>query len=58
MTYIIYCMDSKNEPVFYGFAGISDLKTSVFMNLLFRNLKENMNLNYIQESDDEEDEHV
>ncbi len=56
--YYLYCMDSKNDPVFYGFAGIPDLKTSVFMNLLFRNLKENMNLDHIQESDDEEDEHV
>lgn len=56
--YYLYCMNSTNEPVFYGFAGIPDIKTSVLMNLLFRNLKENINLDYIQESDDEDNEHT
>jgi len=55
--YHLYCMNPNHEAVFYGLAGIPDMKTSVLMNLLFRNLKENMNLDYIQESDDEDDVH-
>jgi hypothetical protein len=36
-------------------AFIPDYKTSVFMNGLFRNIKENINLDAIEESDDEDD---
>ena len=34
---------------------IPDYKTSIFMNKLFRNIKENENLDLLEESDDEED---
>jgi hypothetical protein len=37
-------------------ACIPDYKTSVFMNSLFRNIKENSNLDLLEESDDEEEE--
>jgi len=36
-------------------AHIPDYKTSVFMNKLFRNIKENRNLDALEESDDEEE---
>jgi hypothetical protein len=37
------------------FAYIPNYKTSVFMNSLFRNIKENINIDAIEDSDDEED---
>jgi len=37
------------------FACIPNYKTSVFMNTLFRNIKENRNIDAIEDSDDEED---
>ncbi len=36
-------------------AHIPDYKTSVFMNKLFRNIKENHNLDSLEESDEEEE---
>ena len=39
----------------HGIACIPDYHTSVYMNKLFRNIKENDNLDLIEESDDEED---
>lgn len=36
-------------------AHIPDYKTSVLMNKLFRNIKENANLDALEESDDEEE---
>ena len=36
-------------------ASIPDYKTSVFMNALFRNIKENISLDALEESDDEEE---
>ena len=44
-----------NNRVYYGVAYIPNYKTSVFMNGLFRNIKENRNLDFAEESDDEED---
>ena len=38
---------------YYDIAYIPDYKTSVFMNKLFRNIKENNNLDLLEESDDE-----
>jgi hypothetical protein len=43
----------NGKPTYYGVAGIPNYKTSVFMNSLFRKIKENINLDYIEESDDE-----
>jgi len=42
-----------NEDCYYGVAYIPDYKTSVMMNKLFRNIKENANLDALEESDDE-----
>ena len=42
----------------YGVAGIPDYKTSVMMNRLFRNIKENQNLDALEESDDEDENTV
>jgi hypothetical protein len=41
--------------VYYGLAYIDGYKTSVSMNSIFRNIKENRNLDAIEESDDEEE---
>ena len=52
--YSLYCMDdSSEEPVYYGIASIPDYKTSVMMNRLFRTIKENDNLDALEESDEE-----
>lgn len=40
---------------FKGIACISSYKKSVFMNNIFRNIKENKNLDLLEESDDDED---
>jgi hypothetical protein len=45
--------NGSNE--FYDIAHIPDYKTSVMMNKLFRNIKENKNLDALEESDDEEE---
>jgi hypothetical protein len=52
--YEIYCYDSNNEKP-HGITIIPDYKTSVMMNKLFRNIKENDNLDLLEESDDEEE---
>lgn len=44
-----------NASVYYDVAFIPDYKTSVMMNKLFRNIKENDNLDTVEESDDEEE---
>lgn len=54
-VYHLYACGKNNELVYYNVAGIPTLKTSVFMNSLFRKIKENQNIDYIEESDDEED---
>ena len=52
--YKLYCLEN-NKFIFYGIAMIPDYKTSVFMNHLFRKIKENKNLDLLEESDDEEE---
>ena len=51
----IYKLHVYNKGIeeYYGTAFIPDYKTSVLMNKLFRNIKENDNLDAIEESDDE-----
>lgn len=49
----IYHVYNRNDKI--GLACIPDYKTSVFMNGLFRNIKENINLDSLEESDDEEE---
>ena len=50
----IYHLYSDNGE-FFDVAYIPDYKTSVFMNTLFRKIKENNNLDSLEESDDEEE---
>ena len=53
--YHLYAYGKNCELVYYDIAYISNYKTSVFMNNLFRKIKENHNLDYIEESEDEAD---
>lgn len=53
--YNLFAFGKKNTTVFYDIAYIPNFKTSVFMNSIFRNIKENLNLDFIEESDDEDD---
>ena len=50
--YHLYC---ANTETMYGVAMIQSYKTSVMMNSLFRNIKENSNLDLLEESDSEEE---
>jgi hypothetical protein len=52
-----YTLDSLTESsiISKNIANIPDYKTSVLMNKLFRNIKENRNLDALEESDDEEE---
>ena len=54
--YSLYCASNttSNKDEFYGYAGIFDYKTSVFMNTIFRTIKENRNLDLLEMSDEEE----
>lgn len=54
---IYYVLRSRDEPITANtmIAHIPNYKTSVMMNALFRNIKENRNLDALEESDDEDD---
>jgi hypothetical protein len=52
--YNLFVLNDGTED-YYDLAFIPDYKTSVKMNELFRNIKENRNLDTIEESDDEEE---
>ena len=54
-VYHLHAYGKNNSLVYYNIAYIPDYKTSVFMNGLFRTIRENKNLDYIEESDDEDD---
>jgi hypothetical protein len=54
-VYHLFAFGKSNAPVYYNIAYVPDYKTSVFLNGLFRNIRENRNLDYIEESDDEDD---
>jgi len=47
--------NNQGKLIYYKVACIPDYKTSVFMNNIFRNIKENANLDTLEESDDEEE---
>jgi hypothetical protein len=51
--YHLYCSDDNDAE--YATAFIPNYKTSVMMNKIFRNIKENDNLDALEESDDEDD---
>jgi len=53
--YHLFACGKEKAMLYYGVACIPNLKTSIFMNSLFRNIRENHNLDYIEESDDEAD---
>jgi hypothetical protein len=53
--YHLFAYGKNKSSVYYNIAYIPNYKTSVFMNSIFRNIKENANLDSIEESDDESD---
>jgi hypothetical protein len=53
--YNLFCYGRNKTCVYYNVAYIPNYKSSVFMNKIFRKIKENDNLDAIEESDDEED---
>jgi len=52
--YHLFAYDNEKDG-YHDVAFIPDYKTSVMMNGLFRNIKENINLDALEESDDEEE---
>jgi hypothetical protein len=50
-----YNFDTKKCDYLFEVAFVPDYKTSVMLNNLFRNIKENKNLDALEESDDEEE---
>lgn len=53
--YHLYSMNDHFEEIKCGTAHIPDFETSVMMNKIFRIIKENNNLDALEESDDEEE---
>jgi len=53
--YYIYCLNDELKEEQHGIAHIPNYNTSVMMNKLFRIIKENTNLDALEESDDEEE---
>ena len=54
--YHLYAYErTEKKMVYYNTAYIQNVKKSYFMNSIFRKIKENTNLDYIEESDDEDD---
>ena len=54
--YNLYVYNVKtNDYEYYDVAFIPDYNTSVLMNGIFRNIRENINLDLLEESDDEDD---
>ena len=54
-SYSIYGLNSNKQEEYFGKLNIPDYKTSVMMNRIFRKIKENENLDLLEESDDEEE---
>lgn len=54
--YSLYCLNSKkNNTEYYNLAYIPNYKTSVMMNKHFRKIRENTNLDLLEESESEDD---
>ena len=53
--YHLYAYGGPNNMVYCGLAGVQSFKTSIFLNKLFRRIRENDNLDLAEESEDEED---
>ena len=54
-VYNLFCYGRNKSSVYYNVAYIPNYKTSIHMNKIFRKIKENDNLDAIEESDDEDD---
>jgi len=54
-VYHLFAYGKNKEEVYYSVAYIPNLRVSVFMNRLFRRIRENENLDLVEESDDEDD---
>jgi hypothetical protein len=54
-VYHLYAYGRNKDLVYCGVAYIANYKSSVYMNSIFRKIKENTNLDAIEESDDEDD---
>lgn len=54
VSYDLYKLYDSNS-VFVDYACVVDKKTSIWLNSLFRNIRENGRLDEMEESDDEED---
>jgi len=53
--YHLYAFAKGSDRVYCGLAYIANYRTSVMMNRLFRKIRENENIDYIEESEDEDD---
>ena len=53
--YYLYCLNSELKEEKHSVAHIPNYNTSVLMNNLFRKIKENFNLDALEESDDDEE---
>lgn len=53
--YHLFAYGRSNSTVYYNLSYVPNYKTSVMLNSIFRNIRENRNLDYIEESDDEDD---
>ena len=53
--YRLYASDNNGKRVYYNTAYIPNYNTSVYMNSHFRTVKENENIDFIEESEDEDD---
>ena len=53
--YHLYTFNNGNSDNYYGVAYIPNYKISIMMNNLFRTIKENNNLDLLEESDDEDE---
>ena len=53
--YNLFAYGKNKDLIFYNIACIPSYQTSIFMNNIFRKIKENKNIDYIEESDDEDE---
>jgi hypothetical protein len=53
--YHLHCLNNLGDEEYIGIACIPDYNTSVMMNTHFRKIKENQNLDALEESDDDEE---
>jgi len=53
--YHLFTYGKNKVPVYYNVAYVPNYKSSCFLNGVFRKIRENKNLDYIEESDDEDD---